>query len=148
MASFYSKVAADRPKNANKGGDNTTIGVTEGPRPTRQKDFFPESAKTVPAKFLGGDAPNLGTEPYRPALAQWMTSPDNPYFAKSMVNRTWAHLFGRGFVNPIDDMLPENDPTHPDLLDAARPARRHHRRLRPEVPAESHLPERHLPAHE
>ncbi len=119
MAAFYGKVKADNPKNANKGGDNTTIGVTEGPRQTKQKDFFPESAKTVPAKFLGGPEPSLGAaEPYRPALAKWMTSPSNAFFAKSMVNRTWAHLFGRGFVNPVDDMLPENDPTHPDLMAA------------------------------
>ena len=118
MATFYSKVKADNPKNANKGGDNTTIGVTEGPRATKAKDFFPESAKTVPAKFLGGESPNLGNDAYRPTLAKWMTSPSNPFFAKSMVNRTWAHLFGRGFVNPVDDMLPENDPSHPDLLAA------------------------------
>ncbi len=119
MAAFYGKVKADNPKNANKGGDNTTIGVTEGPRQTKQKDFFPESAKTVPVKFLGGESPSLGAaEPYRPALAKWMTSPQNPFFAKALVNRTWAHLFGRGFVNPVDDMLPENSPTHPDLLAA------------------------------
>ncbi len=119
MAAFYGKVKADNPKNANKGGDTTTIGVTEGKVATKQKDFFPESAKTVPVKFLGGESPPLSAaEPYRPALAKWMTSPNNPFFAKALVNRTWAHLFGRGFVNPVDDMLPENDPTHPDLLAA------------------------------
>jgi hypothetical protein len=117
MAAFYSKVVADRPKNANKGGDNTKIGVHEGPAPSRAKDFFPESAKTVPPKFLGGPEPSLGTrDPYRPVLAKWLTSPDNPYFARAIVNRTWAQLFGRGFVNPIDDMLDENPASHPDLL--------------------------------
>ena len=119
MAGFYSKVKADNPKNANKGGDNTTIGVQEGKGPTRQKDFFPESAKTVPAKFLGGDEPKVGAaDPYRPVLAKWMTAADNPFFAKAMVNRTWAHLFGRGFLNPVDDMLPEHEPSHPELMDA------------------------------
>jgi hypothetical protein len=119
MAGFYSKVQADNPKNANKGGDNTTIGVREGNTRTRTKDFFPESAKTVPIKFLGGDEPRLGaTEAYRPVLAKWMTSPENPFFAKALVNRTWAHLFGRGFVHPVDDMLPENQPSHPELLAA------------------------------
>jgi hypothetical protein len=119
MAAFYGKVKADNPKNANKGGDNTTIGVTEGNGRTKQKDFFPESAKTVPAKFLGGDAPNLSDkEPYRPALAKWMTSPSNPFFARALVNRTWAHLLGRGFVNPVDDMLVENEASHPELLDS------------------------------
>jgi hypothetical protein len=119
MASFYGKVKTDNPKNANKGGDNTTIGVTEGNGRTKQKDFFPESAKSVPAKFLGGDEPKLGAnDPYRPALAQWMVAPENPFFTRAMVNRTWAHLFGRGFVNPVDDMLVENQASHPELMDA------------------------------
>jgi hypothetical protein len=119
MASFYSKVRADNPKNPNKGADNSTIGVTEGNVRTKQKDFFPESAKNVPAKFLGGDTPNLSDkEPYRPALAKWMVSPENPFFARAFVNRTWAHLFGRGFINPVDDLLAENDASHPELLDS------------------------------
>ena len=64
----------------------------------------------MPAKFLGGDEPKVGAaDPYRPVLAKWMTAADNPFFAKAMVNRTWAHLFGRGFVNPVDDMLVENE---------------------------------------
>jgi hypothetical protein len=57
-------------------------------------------------------------EPYRPVLAQWMTAPENPFFARAFVNRTWAHLFGRGIVHPVDDMMPENEPSHPELLDA------------------------------
>lgn len=119
MAAFYGKVKADNPKNANKGADNTTIGVTEGNGRTKQKDFFPESAKSVPAKFLGGDSPSLGDkDPYRPTLAKWMTSPSNPFFARAFVNRTWAYMLGRGFVNPVDDMLVENEASHPELLDS------------------------------
>jgi hypothetical protein len=119
MATFYSKVKADNPKNANKGGDPLQNGVQEGATRSKGKDFFPEAAKTVPAKFLGGSEPVLGAaEPYRPALAQWMTAPGNPFFAKALVNRSWAHLFGRGFVNPVDDMLPENEASHPELLAA------------------------------
>jgi hypothetical protein len=118
MATFYSKVRADNPKNANKGVDNTKIGVTEG-NGKAKKDFLPESAKTVPAKFLGGPQPKVPpTEEYRPVLAKWMTAPDNAFFSRAIVNRTWAHLFGRGFVNPVDDMLDENKPSHPELLDA------------------------------
>src|SRR5262249_8135519 len=48
----------------------------------------------------------------------WLTGTDNPFFARAMVNRTWAQFFGRGFVNPIDDMSPENNCSHPELLDA------------------------------
>ena len=53
----------------------------------------------------------------REALARWMTSPQNPYFAKAFVNRTWAHFFGRGFVNPVDDLRPSNPPALPALFD-------------------------------
>jgi hypothetical protein len=119
MAAFYSKVRADNPKNPKKGGDATKIGVTETNGKARGKDFFPESAKNVPAKFLGGPQPQLSpTAEYRPVLAKWMTAPQNPYFSRAIVNRTWGHLFGRGIVNPVDDMLDENKPTHPELLDA------------------------------
>jgi len=54
----------------------------------------------------------------REALARWMTSPDNDYFAKVQVNRIWAALMGRGIVEPIDDLRSTNPPTHPELFDA------------------------------
>ena len=49
-------------------------------------------------------------------LAAWITSPDNPYFAKSYTNRIWAYLTGRGFIEPIDDIRAGNPPTNPELL--------------------------------
>jgi hypothetical protein len=119
MAEFFARVQPQNPKNGNKGGDNTQIGVRETAARTKLKDFFPESAKQVAPKFLGGaEAKIAPTEPARPVLARWMTAPDNPFFAKAMVNRTWAALFGSGFVNPIDDMHDGNVPSHPALLDA------------------------------
>lgn len=54
----------------------------------------------------------------RQALADWMTSPANPFFAKAVSNRYWAHFFGRGIVDPLDDMRVTNPPTNPELLDA------------------------------
>ena len=84
---------------------------------TKLKDFFPESTKTVPAKFLGGPEAKLSEkEPYRPALAKWLTSAENPFFARAAVNRTWAQYFGRGIVDPVDDMHDGNEPSHPGLL--------------------------------
>jgi hypothetical protein len=52
----------------------------------------------------------------RTELAEWLTSTDNPYFAKAMVNRIWQHLMGRGLVDPVDDLRTTNPATHPELL--------------------------------
>ena len=60
----------------------------------------------------------LFRSPYRPVLAKWIVAPDNPFFARAMVNRFWYQLFGRGIVNPVDDMHEENVPSHPELLAA------------------------------
>ncbi|MCU0706051.1 MAG: DUF1549 and DUF1553 domain-containing protein [Fimbriiglobus sp.] len=118
MAAFFSKVNAQNPKNPKKGNDNSDLGVQEGKGPTKAKDFFPESAKKVSAKFLGGPEPKLNAaEPYRPVLAAWMTDAANPFFAKAMANRTWAQMFGHGIVDPVDDLIEKNTPSHPELLD-------------------------------
>ncbi len=53
----------------------------------------------------------------REELAAWLTSADNPYFAKSYVNRLWGYLLGRGIVEPLDDIRAGNPPTNPELLD-------------------------------
>ncbi len=50
-------------------------------------------------------------------LANWLTHPDNPYFARAMVNRLWKSMMGRGLVEPADDFRDTNPPTHPRLLD-------------------------------
>ena len=51
------------------------------------------------------------------ALADWMCDPKNPYFAKALVNRYWKHFFGRGLVEPEDDIRPTNPATHPALFE-------------------------------
>lgn len=53
----------------------------------------------------------------RPLVAAWMRRPDNPFFARAIVNRVWAHYFGRGIIDPPDHLSPLNPPTHPELLD-------------------------------
>ena len=53
----------------------------------------------------------------RVAFANWLTSPDNPYFAKAMVNRLWKQMMGRGLVEPVDDFRDTNPATHPALLE-------------------------------
>lgn len=58
---------------------------------------------------------NSGTR--REQLARWITSAENPYFAKSYVNRVWSYLLGVGFIEPVDDIRAGNPPTNPELLD-------------------------------
>jgi hypothetical protein len=80
-------------------------------------DKLEEAARLRAPRFLGGDALELQPDmPHRQALAKWLTAPDNPYFARAMVNRMWANCFGRGIVEPFDDMHPANKATHPELL--------------------------------
>jgi len=52
----------------------------------------------------------------RELVMAWLRRPDNPYFAKAIVNRVWAHYFGRGIIDPPDHLSPLNPPTHPKLL--------------------------------
>ncbi len=60
--------------------------------------------------------PPSGQLTRRQQLAHWITSKDNQYFAKSYVNRLWGYLFGRGIIEPIDDIRAGNPPTNPELL--------------------------------
>jgi hypothetical protein len=79
----------------------------------------PTTEEVVPAKPLFGAIPE-GTSPADPreALAGWITSPDNPYFARVIVNRVWAELMGRGLVEPVDDLRATNPPSNGPLLEA------------------------------
>jgi hypothetical protein len=54
----------------------------------------------------------------RQKLVDWMVEPQNPFFARAVANRYWAHFFGRGIVDPLDDMRVTNPPSNPELLDA------------------------------
>lgn len=75
------------------------------------------AGKVIKAKYLAGEEPKFeGDGPYRPTLAAWLTSPKNPFFARAMANRVWGQLFGRGLVNPIDDMHEGNVVSHPAVL--------------------------------
>src|SRR5262245_45768665 len=80
---------------------------------------IPDTPKTVQARFF-----NDGREPEwdakkspRETFSDWLTSPKNPYFARNMVNRTWAHFMGLGLIEPIDEPSEDNPPVMPELLD-------------------------------
>ncbi len=79
----------------------------------------PRTGKTVPPHFPGGgDAPVKADADRRPALAAWLTAPENPFFARSVVNRVWFHLMGKGIVDPVDDFRASNPSCNDALLDA------------------------------
>jgi hypothetical protein len=79
----------------------------------------PLTDKTPEPKFLDGPMAKLSPEQDpRHALVDWMTQPDNPFFARVFVNRMWGHFMGRGLVDPVDDMRDTNPPSNPELLDA------------------------------
>jgi hypothetical protein len=80
----------------------------------------PKTGRPVEPKPLGASRPTPAnpTADRRLELADWLTSGENPLFARSLVNRVWKHCFGRGLVEPVDDLRPTNPATHPALLDA------------------------------
>ncbi len=79
----------------------------------------PKNDKVMPPRVPYGKAPDITQgQDRRQALAAWLTSDDNPYFAKSTVNRFWSYFFGRGIIDPVDDIRAGNPPSNPALLDA------------------------------
>jgi hypothetical protein len=112
MAAFFAKVDDGAAKKLLKGATPNVVETS-----AIQTKRLPDSSLDTPPKFLEGEAPKLkSNEPYRPVLAKWLTSAENRYFAKSMVNRVWAQLFGRGLIHPVDNLSEEA--SHPELLEA------------------------------
>lgn len=83
----------------------------------RRELKIPGKDTVVQAAFLTGEKPDWKVAGPRATLADWMTSPDNPWFARALANRMWGHFFGTGLIDPIDDFSSENKPSHPELLD-------------------------------
>jgi Protein of unknown function (DUF1553)/Protein of unknown function (DUF1549) len=79
----------------------------------------PLAGRNVRPTFLGAGAPEIRPgEDYRKVVAGWLASPDNPAFARNVANFVWAHFFGQGIVEPVDDARVSNPPSNPELLDA------------------------------
>jgi hypothetical protein len=115
MAAFFTQI-----QTPGKAKQVYKVGVKDDRKVTLSSlagDGAPDGFVLRPATFLGGEelSPDRGVS-HRAALAAWMVSPDNAYFARAIVNRTWWRLFGRGLVNPVDDMHAANPPSHPELL--------------------------------
>jgi hypothetical protein len=108
-AAFFARVAPNESAMQRSGGlqDRATGEVT-----------LPDTETVVYPRYPSGrdaDRDSLGTR--RQWLALWMASPDNHFLARAVVNRVWGHLFGMGLVDPVDDLGPNNPPSHPQLLE-------------------------------
>src|SRR5207302_2623868 len=79
----------------------------------------PATGKVMEPRGLDGPALTISEDDDpRQKLVDWMTAADNPFFARAISNRLWAHFLGRGLVEPVDDMRATNPPSNPELLDA------------------------------
>lgn len=109
LAAFYARV---RVKNGETPDERIVYTVNGGevtnPRTKQVATPTALDAAPLPATYAGDR---------RKALADWLTNPQNPFFAKILVNRLWKHFMGQGLVEPVDDMRVTNPPTNPALLD-------------------------------
>jgi hypothetical protein len=103
----------------------TQIGRKNGEDP-REKIVFdkaegeikhPVGGRTMTPKFLGGDVPDVKGKDRRKVLADWIASPENPYFARNLANIVWAHFFGKGIFDPVDDVRVSNPASNPELIE-------------------------------
>jgi len=107
FAAFFSQIGRKR------GGDpRETIVFDAGSGEVNH----PITGKPAPPKFLGGERPAVSDRDRREAVAAWITSADNPFFGRHIVNMTWGHFFGRGIVHEPDDARVSNPPSNPALL--------------------------------
>ncbi|HUR56006.1 MAG TPA: DUF1549 domain-containing protein, partial [Gemmataceae bacterium] len=118
LAAFFSRVGRKeyRPPSTNPNNNDGRVQVIF----SRTSGTLNNKRTGKPAAFkpLDGEPMEMGEDDPRVKLADWMTDPKNPFFAKTVANRYWAHFFGRGIVDPLDDMRVTNPPSNPELLDA------------------------------
>ncbi|MBX3435989.1 MAG: DUF1553 domain-containing protein [Planctomycetaceae bacterium] len=118
-AAFFTSISRNQMMRA-PDGDEGNAPVAEGGRGSLAAPvvLIPGTERTVVARFLDGSEPSwAGGADSRQVLANWVTSPQNAYFARAAVNRIWANHFGIGLVDPVDDLSTSNPPSHPDVLD-------------------------------
>ncbi len=76
----------------------------------------PVGGRVMPPVFLGYGAADTAGKDRREVLANWLASPQNPYFAENFANRIWHHFFGIGIIEPVDDVRVSNPPANAPLL--------------------------------
>ncbi len=98
-------------------GEGAVVGPGKGGRGNNRAFRHPDTNQPLAAKALGGpEIPVETGHDAREKLWEWMRSPENPTFARAFVNRVWAHYFGIGLVDPVDDFSQANPPTNARLL--------------------------------
>lgn len=112
FAAFFARVGAKNSEEFGLFGRESIVLVRSG-----GEVQHPKTGKTLSPRPLGGEPVEHPLDRRIP-LAEWLTSPDNPFFARSIANRYVAFLLGRGLVEPVDDMRATNPATNPELLDA------------------------------
>jgi hypothetical protein len=119
LAAFYARVGKKalpipgQPMNNRQGSRQVVYTKANGSVTNKR------TGKPVTMKPLDGGPMEVGAEDDpRVRFAAWLTDPKNPFFARAVANRYWAHFFGRGIVDPLDDMRVTNPPSNPELLDA------------------------------
>jgi len=112
----FEVVSVNRERPAGKGGMRK--GSTEHYMPDL-KDPSAKGTLTQPKFFVNQQtlSPGMSDAERRDTLAKWLTSPENPWFAKAFVNRLWAEMVGEGFYEPVDDMGPERQASAPKTID-------------------------------
>ena len=111
LAAFFSTLE----KKAGAGPDESTLFHKRGTAQSKN----PKTGLNVKPTGLGSPPEEIAPEQDpRAALAGWMTRKDNRFFARALVNRYWKHFFGRGIVDPEDDMRKTNPPSNAELLDS------------------------------
>jgi hypothetical protein len=113
---------AERKKKSTNTNKNQIVQVREvfiGPGGKSRPLLDPETNKPLPAKALGGPEIQVAKDQDpRVALFDWLKAPENPFFARSFVNRVWGHYFGVGLVDPVDNFSLANPTSNQQLLDA------------------------------
>lgn len=109
LGAFFSDVKL---KNGRLPGEEVVY-ASFNPTPVKH----PRTLAVVPASVPFGETKKDATDK-RESLAEWLTSAENPMFAKAGVNRIWSYFMGRGIIEPVDDIRTSNPPSNPELLDA------------------------------
>ncbi|AWM40479.1 hypothetical protein GobsT_10150 [Gemmata obscuriglobus] len=116
MDDYYGFAAFFAGMNLKRGTEGREVVVTNNP--SANTTAHPVDGRRMKPKFLGGAAPDVDGQDPRKALAAWLTAADNAAFRETMANTIWAHFFGRGIVDPVDDVRISNPPSNKELLEA------------------------------